>query len=480
VSLTKSPAVEPLRGSQEPRIRVRPAAVRDDSADLVELCAGYGLALDGWQQLALGDILGLDDDGQWSAGTAAVVAARQSGKGVLIEALALGALLLYGEKTVACSAHEARTTRLSFERVLTYFDNYSDLTKRVAAVQRWVGREQIRLRDGSMLVFPARSRGALRGYSIDRLLIDEAQYLTNAQLEAVLPTMSARPNTQIVHFGTVPTHAGDGEVFLRLRAAALSGNSRGLTYLEWSAPADADLDDRAAWAQANPALGARISVEAIVAERQQLSNEGFRRERLSIFPTDRVERVVNMDVWAGLAAPGPAGGELPTAVGVDRLLDGRFVIAFAWVTGDGRTHVEVVRAESADPLLELGYIEAFTTRSTPVVMSASSTANVLLDGLRGTRPTPFRNGIALSDSSMEAACQSFLDEVLAGRLTHSGQKVLDDAVSGARRRPRGDAGGWVWDRRDESVTVSPLYAVTAARYGATTVRVRRTGGATFV
>ena len=54
-------------------------------------------------------------------------------------------------------------------------------------------------KDRAVIVFPARSRGALRGYSCDSLILDECQYLTNAQHEAVLPTLSARPNTQQWH-----------------------------------------------------------------------------------------------------------------------------------------------------------------------------------------------------------------------------------------------------------------------------------------
>jgi hypothetical protein len=45
---------------------------------------------------------------------------------------------------------------------------------------------------------------------------------------------------------------------------------------------------------------------------------------------------------------------------------------------------------------------------------------------------------------------------------------LDTAVTGARRRPVGDAGLWAWDRRDGSVFVAPLVAAALARHGAVT------------
>ena len=157
--LTRSRDVEPL-GQQEPRIKVVPNSPVSDAADVIELCSCYGLDLDPWQRIALEAGLRLRDDGAFSASTTAVCTARQSGKGVLIEARALAGALLFGERTIACSAHEARTTRLSFERVLAYFESYDDLRRRVKSVQRWVGREQIRLQDGTLIVFPARSRGA--------------------------------------------------------------------------------------------------------------------------------------------------------------------------------------------------------------------------------------------------------------------------------------------------------------------------------
>ena len=59
------------------------------------------------------------------------------------------------------------------------------------------------------------------------------------------------------------------------------------------------------------------------------------------------------------------------------------------------------------------------------------------------------------------ACGGFLDDVLAGRLTHAEQPQLDAAVEGARRRPIGQAGAFGWDRRDGTVFVAPLVAVDA-------------------
>ncbi len=86
-------------------------------------------------------VWGLDSGGGLSSDTVCLAAPRQNGKVTVIEALPLASTFVYEERVVACSAHLSATTRLSFERLLGYLDNFDDLRKRVASVQRWVGRE---------------------------------------------------------------------------------------------------------------------------------------------------------------------------------------------------------------------------------------------------------------------------------------------------------------------------------------------------
>jgi phage terminase large subunit-like protein len=63
------------------------------------------------------------------------------------------------------------------------------------------------------------------------------------------------------------------------------------------------------------------------------------------------------------------------------------------------------------------------------------------------------------------ACGGFLTAVTETRVVHLGQAELDRAVANAGRRPTGD-GGWLWSRKRSSVDISPLVAVTLARWAA--------------
>jgi hypothetical protein len=63
----------------------------------------------------------------------------------------------------------------------------------------------------------------------------------------------------------------------------------------------------------------------------------------------------------------------------------------------------------------------------------------------------------------KAACGGFFTDVVEGRLSRpDGQGPLDVAVGEASERVLGDA--WAWDVRNATVPISPLEAVTVARF----------------
>ena len=363
----------------------------------------------------------------------------------------------------------------SISQLVSYFENFNDLSRRVKSIGRALGREEIWLKGGTHIFFPARTRTTLRGWSIDCYLADEAQLVTDAQWESVKPAMSARPNSTAWLFGTSPQLTTDAEVFGRLRRAAHDGSDDALAWVEYGAEPGCDLDDRDQWRQASPG---RVEVEAIEAERRELSPGGFARERLNLWPTDRVEQVVDMERWAALVSPGPPDGTPPSAIAVDASPDRAMAIAGAWLLeGDG-CHVELLDSDYvSDPLDALQYVvDRAARKRIPVAIDGASPAASMVPALHAQKVKT----VITTARDMGRACGGFLDDVEAGRLSHAGQSLLDTAVAGARRRPVGDAGLWAWDRRDGSVLIAPLVAVTLARFGAVTAGRRRTGGAVFV
>ena len=81
-------------------------------------------------------------------------------------------------------------------------------------------------------------------------------------------------------------------------------------------------------------------------------------------------------------------------------------------------------------------------------------------------PTFAERGIevrTLRARDLGQACGSFFDLVDQGRLRHLGQIPLDAAVAGAKKRQIGDM--WAWHRKDVTVDITPLVAVTLDAWG---------------
>jgi hypothetical protein len=417
--------------------------------------------------------MGVRTDGQWATPTVGVSVPRQNGKGALIEARELAGLLLFGEKTIIHSAHEQKTARVGFERILSYFENYDDLRKKVRGKpMSAIGREHIKLTNGSELHFPARSKGAIRGFSIDCLILDEGQILGDPAWEAIKPTISARPNVQTWVLGTPPTPLDDGAVFARMRERGLEGKDHRLCWCEWSAAPGTSLDDREVWAQANPALGFRITEEAIADERNELSDAGFARERLGVWSSERTLAVIPLDDWEARAidADEVPPGE-PAAYGLDMSHDR--VVSIGVCVGE---HVEVAALDKVSDTL--GAVEWLTQRAgktIPVVVDGQSPAASMVPALR----TAGVQVVVTSAPDMAKACGSFFDAVAEGRLTHFNQPPLNAALTGARKRPIGTAGGWGWDRKDYTINLAPLVSVTLARFGSTVAPTAKKPSAAF-
>ena len=441
---------------------------------MVDLAVSLGITLDPWQENVLQAAMGERSDGTWAARQMAVSAPRQNGKSEIIVARALAGVLLFDEQTIIVSAHQQDTAREVFGRILDLIEQNPFLEQRVDSVMRAVNREYVRFKSGQVIRFKARSTGSGRGFSCDCLLLDEAQILGSAAWSAILPTMSARPNPQAWLLGTPPTENDDGEVFERLRTLGIEGRETRIAYLEWSADRGDPIDDPETWAKANPAYGTRIGYEAIAAELASMSEEQFRVERLGMWPEyGRHEPVIKSSAWRDLRAHCVDLGA-PTALGVDMSHGRDISIGACWNEGES-AHIEEVWS-GASPAEAVEFIAERANRRMPVVIDSASPAAALVPELRARRV----NVKVSTAGDMATACGMFEDRANAQTLSHDGQDSVTDALAGARKRPIRDAGGWGWDRRDSTVSIYPLVAVTLALFGASTAKRRSgSGGAGF-
>src|SRR5579862_550901 len=105
------------RGRQTPRVSWHPKPLGniEQGKDAVALCEAAGLFLDDWQRWFLETSLAERSPSRWTAFEVGLMASRQNGKNVLIEARELAGLFVVREELIIHSAHLADTSNESFQ-----------------------------------------------------------------------------------------------------------------------------------------------------------------------------------------------------------------------------------------------------------------------------------------------------------------------------------------------------------------------------
>lgn len=468
-----------LIGSQRPTLlSLPPDRCGSAGPEVVELAALAGLVLDDWQAWCIDMAVSEQSDGRWSAFEVGVEVGRQNGKGGILEARQLAGLTLLHDRLQVHTAHEFKTCFEHFLRMVQLVESNPDIDRQVIRIRRGAGEQAIEMRGGERLRFLARSGGSGRGLTGDVVYLDEAFALTPSMMGALLPTLSARPNPQVWYTSSAPLSTSTVQHGVRRRAA--EGRSPRLFYAGWSNEPSVDPEDREAWARANPALGIRISEEAIEAEFEAMRGTPgeFARERLGIpdpEPTLEVEAPAKLPPteWARTAQ---SAALAPTFV------EGDVRIAFAVAPGGAWSSVAVAVGPLSAPWVEMqehrqgvgwlpGYLaEKALKWNAPVVCCQGSGASAAeMPAVRAAlidAGFPADRIRSMSSVEYKAACQAFFTDVVEGRLQrpaapHGARDVLDVTAADASEKVVGD--GWVWDWRRTTVPIAPLEAVTVAR-----------------
>jgi hypothetical protein len=409
--------------------------------------------LDGWQEHVADVAMGERDDGRWAASDVGLIASRQNGKNEVVLVRELYGVLVLGEWVIH-AAHEFKTTMAAYRRLMTLVEANPDVRDCMIDhhASPAVGYD-MRFRGGGKIEFIARTRSSGRGRTGDLLILDEAQELHDDHLDALLPTISARPNPQVWYLGSAP-HL-DSTVFHRIRARGRAGEADRLAYFEFSADPDADLNDRQAWAQANPAFGVRISEEYIAAERGSMSDAGFAAERLSISP-DPLEAggPFGAQAWANVCDADAAASLRAPIFALD--VNPERTYAAIAMANDGPV-VEIVDYRPGLEWVPARCVELREKYHAKFAVDKRSPAAAFIDELKRRKVRL----IEFDTTDLVRACGAFYDRVSANTVKVRTNDDLNRAVAATVKRPVGDA--WAWGRKQSArADISPLVAVTLA------------------
>jgi phage terminase large subunit-like protein len=464
-----------LLGSELPRLFTPPA--RDLTP---ETTRGFeaiafaedvlGLTLMPWQRWALIHGLELAEDGSFRFRTLLVLCGRQAGKSTLLQVLALWRMYVDGAPLVLGTAQNLSLAEETWTGALHMAESVPELAREVAHVSRTNGDKYLRLTSGERYKVTAATRSGGRGLSSDLVLLDELREHQNWEAwSAVTKTTLARPAPQVLGF----SNAGDKSsiVLASLRSKALASaadRSTTLGIFEWSAPDDCAVDDRAAWAQANPALGHRMSEQAIASAMEVDPEDVFRTEVLCQWVTT-VDAAISPAVWAALADPAAERGR-DVVFALDVAPDHSSAsLAVAWRRPDGHAMVSLADRRDGVEWVVQRCAEVFNTWGGRLIVEQTGTAGFLLPALDQAGVTPE----LVARRFYVDACSALDAAVSARALRHGNQPELNDAVAVARWSSSGEAAQQVLSRKDPRV--SPLVAGALALHGLT-LQPRYTGG----
>lgn len=464
-----------MRGSQEPRIKVEPKRILTDGKDAAELMAAYGCPLDQWQRSILDCWLGKDEYGRYNVTSAGLSLPRQNGKNVCLEARELFGLAINGER-ILHTAHQVRTSKKSFRRLAAMFTDkrHPEITDIVRNIRYTNGEETIELDNGGTIEFSSRSRQAARGFDgISLIVFDEAQELTDEQIEAIMATLSASQTgtRQILYTGTPPYPGCPGEVFTRRRSSCLTDPGPHDAWHEWSVSAksveEINASDHTIWYNCNPALGVRLSEEFTEEEFRSMSVDGFARERLgwwSPAAEQGNDLAIKESAWDACASDAlkPNG---KTAFGVKFSPDGSEVsLCGAVIPKNGPARVSLIERRPTGRGIQwlADWLCLRSDKASCVVIDGRNGVDVLVERISGSWKA--KDSVVRPTAKNVIAAVSMMVTAIDERTVTWYRKQEALRYSAVNSTKRKIAGGWGFGGDDSG----PIEAAALALWGAKT------------
>jgi len=404
----------------------------------------------------------LTERGRFRYRRVVVVVPRRAGKTLVVLAYAMAVARRRHMARVFYASHRRETSAAMWRDDWFPRLEASPLHPRFVNLRRSNGSESIQWRHNRSIVRLLPPDGdAMRSFSSDLAFVDEAREFSLLQGEdfeaAAFPTQATGHGGQF----WIVSNAGDMSAeWLRkwrdIGRASIDDPSSQICYIEYAAPAGADLDDPATWRAAHPGLGYHVDIDALTADRESMPPDRFAAEYLGVWPEALVDRPL-VDGWAATV---DAGAELadPVVLGLELSLDrDRFVIVAAGGRPGGGSVLEVVEDRPHGPWVVARVAElARTHHAAAVVWDAAGPVGALAPDLLDLAA----NCLPLQTRAVTAGAGAMYDAVLARQVFHRDDPTLAAAAAKARRR--GALGAWLWDRRQSEAL--PWLAGSLARW----------------
>ena len=466
-------------GNQKPRIDI----YRDGDIWLadktIQLLEEYGINLLPWQKAIIYRWMALElvgDKWVWVNPEAGLLAPRQNGKSEIIIARIIGGMIFLGESLIY-TAHSDKTVAAIKRRVLRFFYDAEEeirdlLTEEFDKEPK--SFDYVELRNSGLCQFRTRTRTGGLGTTNDTLILDEDQEETDAQQEALLPTISAgkSQNSQTIRAGTPPSGGSTGTVFMRVRQAVLDGKDTDTCWQEWSVESICDPHDEDAWYQANPSLGYFLMVRAVKNEANKMAVDSFNKMRLGWIAGVESRRAISDEQWSPLAVPKVELPDNPMLVYAIKFApDGSGVsLAVGVMMPDAKVHVELLERKPMSA--GTGWLVHFLMdnnrwrKANKIIIDGAAGTTLLVEELVRTEKKMSKRILTPNAKEAGAAYGDFYTGIENKLLTHFNQPALNVSIRTVKRRSIGKDGMFGFASMNPDIQSDPTEAVAFAYYGA--------------
>lgn len=474
-------------GNQKPRIDQWNNGEIWLAQKTIDLMEAYGINLLVWQKLIIYRWLAVywdeeEERWKWSNPKTGLLVPRQNGKTEIIIARIIGGMIFMNEALIY-TAHSDKTVDEVKKRVQNFFYNAKAevrnlLTQEFDKNPRTL--DYLELREGGRCVFRTRTRTGGLGTTNDCLILDEAQEESDAQQEALLPTISAgkSQNQQIIRAGTPPSGDSKGTVFIRIRQNVVDGKDHETCWQEWSVELLTDPSDEDAWYYANPSLGYHLMLTAVRTEAKDMAIDSFNKMRLGWVAGVESKRAIPDAVWSELALEKVTYEQPPKIVYVIKFAPDGSAVSLGvgvWMP-NGIPHIEILERKP------MSYSTAWITNwlfdkapgvekkrwrmCAKIIIDGASGTQLLIEELVQTDKRIQKHILTPNVKEAAAAYAGFHTAVIQQQLTHSNQPGLNMSVKTVKRRPIGRDGMYGYATMNPDIQSDPTECAAFCHYGA--------------
>jgi len=454
---------KPLVGHKIPRIHTPFLKGATRSDEVAQLAEKIGMPLLEWQRLILDDMLRIDDKGEFRRKTMGLLIARQNGKTHMARMLILAHLFLWDSKMVIGMSSNRNMALDTFRQVANAILDNDFLKNQVKQIRYANGQESITTLKGNRYQIVAATRDGSRGLTANFLFIDELREITEEGWKAARPTTRATGGQTLIC-----SNAGDAYsvVLNDLRERALSYPSPTLGWYEYSAPPHCKIDDRNAWAMANPSLSFLIDEETLEEAVSTNPINNTRTEMLcqwvdsmtSPFTTQMITDTSDSNLQI------TPGGNIVFAIDVSPSKRSGALLAGKLNQATGKIELGLMQLWTSDVAIDdlkmAADVHVWAQKFKPrVIMYDKYATASIAQRLQ-------QSGQKLEDCSGQSfyqACGEILDAFVNLRVVHSGQKELTESWFSVGAKTN-DAGWRIVRRKSAGDVTSAICSAMIVHY----------------